>query len=59
MQRWLDPAEKQAGEFDDLLVPYPADAIEAYPISKDVNSPKNEGSKLIRRIEPEPTTLFG
>jgi putative SOS response-associated peptidase YedK len=59
MQRWLEPGEKMAGELDDLLQPYPAEAMEAYPISKDVNSPKNDGPELTRRVEAHPTTLFG
>jgi putative SOS response-associated peptidase YedK len=58
-QRWLDAGEKNAGEMDDLLVPYVADEMEAYPISKDVNSVKNDGPRLTDRVEPVNTTLFG
>ena len=57
--RWLDRAEHQAGDLDDLLVPYPAELMEAYPVSKQVNSPRNEGPELIKRVEAQPTTLFG
>ena len=32
--------------------------IEAYPIWKQVNRPRNEGPELIKRVEPERTTLF-
>jgi putative SOS response-associated peptidase YedK len=60
LKRWLDPAEHVHPEaLDDLLVPYPADAMEAYPVSKQVNSPRNEGPELIKPVEPERTTLFG
>ena len=58
-QRWLDRAEHQAGDFDDLLVPYPQELMEAYPVSKQVNSPRNEGPDLIKPIDVQPTTLFG
>jgi hypothetical protein len=33
--------------------------METYPVSKDVNSAKNEGAELIKRVEVAPTTLFG
>jgi putative SOS response-associated peptidase YedK len=45
---WLD------GELDDpepllqLLKPYPADTMEAYPVSRAVNSPTNDGEELIQ-----------
>ena len=60
-RRWLDPKEHVSGsDFDDLLSPYPDAEMEAYPVSKDVNSPRNEGvARLIERVEPERTTLFG
>jgi putative SOS response-associated peptidase YedK len=57
--RWLDPKEHPAGDFDDLLVPYPAALMEAYPVSTTVNSVRNDGPELIKRVEPEKTTLFG
>lgn len=59
MKRWIDPGEKSAGELDDLLVPFAAEKMEAYPVSKNVNSPRNDGAKLIERVEPVKTTLFG
>jgi putative SOS response-associated peptidase YedK len=30
-----------------LLKPFPPDQMEAYPISKLVNNPRNQGEKLI------------
>jgi putative SOS response-associated peptidase YedK len=38
---WLDP-KTPAEELKSLLVPYPADEMEAVPVSKLVNSPKND-----------------
>jgi putative SOS response-associated peptidase YedK len=58
-RRWLDPKEHAAGDFDDLLVPYPAELMEAYPVSTTVNSVRNDGPELIKRVEPQATTLFG
>jgi putative SOS response-associated peptidase YedK len=58
-QRWLSRDTKEPGVLDDLIAPYPDDQMEAYPISKQVNSPKNEGAELIKRVDPAPTTLFG
>jgi putative SOS response-associated peptidase YedK len=35
----------------DILAPYPAERMVAYPVSRRVNDPKNDDAKL---IEPEP-----
>lgn len=59
LKRWLEPGEKKPGELDDLLAPYPASDMEAYPVSKQVNTPRNDGPDLIKEIQPEKTTLFG
>jgi putative SOS response-associated peptidase YedK len=58
-RRWLDRAEHAGGDFHDLLVPYPAELMEAYPVSRQVNSPRNDGPELIKPVEAQPTTLFG
>jgi putative SOS response-associated peptidase YedK len=39
--RWLEPS-RPAKDVVDLLKPYDADAMEAYPVSTLVNSPKND-----------------
>lgn len=59
MKRWIDPAERAAVDLNDLLVPYPEERMEAYPVSKNVNSVRNDGASLIAPVEPERTTLFG
>jgi len=46
---WLDSTTKQ----DDLLFlcrPFPPDPMQAYPVSKMVNSYKNQGEKLIEPV---------
>ena len=46
---WLDK-EADTERLLSLLAPYPAEGLEAYPVSRAVNNPANEGEEL---IEPE------
>ena len=39
---WLDPKRDDSKELESLLVPYPSDKLEAYPVSTLVNSPAND-----------------
>jgi putative SOS response-associated peptidase YedK len=41
-QRWLDPKERDASDLMPLLKPYPAEKMEAFPVSRAVNNPSNE-----------------
>jgi putative SOS response-associated peptidase YedK len=50
--QWLETPPRQALHLLTLLHPAPAVGLEAYPVSKAVNSPKNEGRELIERLEP-------
>jgi len=52
-QKWLDPEERPAETFTGLLNPYPVEEMEAYPVSRQVNSPRNEGSRLIEPVVSE------
>lgn len=45
---WLDK-EADTERLLSLLVPYSAEAMEAYPVSRAVNSPANEGEELMQR----------
>jgi putative SOS response-associated peptidase YedK len=47
---WLDDAAQQEAWLD-LLRPYPADLLTAYPVSKRVNSPANDDAAVIARVE--------
>jgi putative SOS response-associated peptidase YedK len=47
--RWLD-REIQGEGVKDLLRPWAPDGWEAYEVSKDVNSPRNEGAGLSERV---------
>ncbi len=40
--QWLDPAPQSPDHLQKLLVPYPAEMMEAYPVSTRVNAPAND-----------------
>ena len=44
---WLDPAVKDPRKLQELLIPYPAEEMEAYPVSTLVNSPGNDTAGCI------------
>jgi putative SOS response-associated peptidase YedK len=50
---WLDPAATE-DDLRRLLQPFPADAMEAFPVSPRVNSTEAEGEDLARPVAPEP-----
>ncbi len=45
---WLDPNLTAGPAILNLLHPYPAEDMEAYPVSNLVSTPRNEGPSLIR-----------
>jgi putative SOS response-associated peptidase YedK len=51
---WLDTVRTDPGELLGLLVPSPADELEAYPVSTLVNSVRNDGPELVRPLEGDP-----
>ena len=48
---WLDPENDQIDDLRDMLKPYAAGDLEIYPVSRDVNRPKNDRAGLIERVE--------
>jgi len=44
---WLDPEEKDPQELANVMGPYPAENMTAYPVSRMVNSPANESPQCI------------
>ncbi|MBI5654525.1 SOS response-associated peptidase [Candidatus Uhrbacteria bacterium] len=50
-ERWLDPGLDSEKALD-LCYAYPAKSMQAYPVSRAVNSPSQEGPNLIRRDGP-------
>ena len=49
--QWLDPKLTAREQLESLFRPYPAEAMEFYPISTMVNNPRIEHPKCIERIE--------
>jgi putative SOS response-associated peptidase YedK len=47
-REWLSAAPEETSE---LLQPYPADQMQAYPVSKTVNDPSNETPEVVERVE--------
>ena len=49
--RWLDPENHSTSELQALLVPCPADEMAMRPVSRRVNSPRNEGPECTAETE--------
>ena len=49
-ERWLDGRLVDARDLVPLLRPYPADRLEAYPVSSLVSSPRNDGPALVEPV---------
>lgn len=47
---WLDP-QAEPSKLKDLLVPYPADEMKCFPVSREVNSPKNDRPEILEPVE--------
>jgi putative SOS response-associated peptidase YedK len=43
---WLDP-DADREELGELMIPYPHDDLEAYPVSRFVNSPRNNDERCV------------
>lgn len=44
---WLDPKLDDPGLLGNLLVPYPAEEMEAYPVSPLVNKPDHDAPECV------------
>jgi len=49
-ERWLDAGFRGVGELRGVLAPYDAGEMEAFPVSRRVNSPGNEGAELLEVV---------
>jgi putative SOS response-associated peptidase YedK len=47
---WLDPDFEEKEPLTLLLKPYPAETMEAYPVSRSVNSPSNNEPSIIESV---------
>jgi putative SOS response-associated peptidase YedK len=45
--QWLDPSPRLPKDMQSLLIPYPTEEMEAYPISTLVNSPANDRPEVL------------
>lgn len=48
---WLDPTVKKGADVQHLLRSFEADAMQAYPVSTTVNSPRNESADCVEPID--------
>jgi putative SOS response-associated peptidase YedK len=53
---WLDPTIEDHTTLLELLKSNPATEMEAYPVSKRVNSPSNNSPECVKRLEPISTS---
>jgi putative SOS response-associated peptidase YedK len=51
---WLDPTVSDPDDLLALLVPAAPGRLEAYPVSTEVNSVKNNGPQLLEPLATEP-----
>jgi putative SOS response-associated peptidase YedK len=51
---WLDTRPADLGELQALLRPAPADVLEVFAVRPLVNSVRNDGPELVRRLDPQP-----
>lgn len=49
--QWLNAKVKDTSKLQKLLAPYPADEMDSYKVSKNVNSPSNDLSELIEKVQ--------
>lgn len=49
-QEWLNPDNHDAAYLNEFLKPYDSSAMEAFEVSSEVNSPKNNAPNLIQKI---------
>lgn len=50
--RWLDPEVQDAANVSDILRPYPAEKMQAWPVDAAVGNVRNQGAQLIEPVVP-------
>jgi putative SOS response-associated peptidase YedK len=53
IELWLATEDRQPEQLNDLLIPYPAPEMVAFPVSRMVNSPQNDSPELIQPVGDE------
>ncbi len=51
-ETWLHPGEQPAGALETWLRPYPAEGMQMWPVSSEVNSPRRDAPHLIEAYTP-------
>lgn len=51
--QWLDPDNENTDSLKSLLIPCESGSMAVYPVSRQVNNPRNDGSELIQPIDLE------
>ena len=54
--RWLAAGEQNPADLQPLMVPFTADAMEAFPVSRTVNNPRNELPECVNPVVPAEDT---
>ena len=54
IRKWLDPRELPSDELMNLLAPYPAEEMEANPVSRMVNNARVDSPDCIESITDPP-----
>ncbi|MDQ0268578.1 putative SOS response-associated peptidase YedK [Cytobacillus purgationiresistens] len=49
-EKWLDPTNPNTDLLDKLLVSFDHEKMEAFEVSTEINSPKNNSPQLIKTI---------
>jgi putative SOS response-associated peptidase YedK len=52
-EEWLDRENRNVDSLKKLLTPYDADSMEAYPVSRYVNNPRNEGEECLEELSSQ------
>lgn len=56
--QWLSPDEQSVDALQPLLIPYPGEEMEAYPVSRFVNRPTNDSPECITPLDANDLSLF-
>ncbi len=56
---WLDPVNEDTGRLDRLLVPFSSRLLHCHPVSRRVNSARNQGPELIAPVDGDAPAVSG
>ena len=55
---WINPDLVEPEQLLPLLVPYPDREMESYPVSRLINSPRNDTKEVLKPLQIKEQTLF-